>query len=124
MQVLPPGPAATLEAQTEEEVELAQFAAGASPERLEMGGCPCRGMTLPCWVAPCHFWVQECQADFVAFQVKPDRQPGGPTCVLHAGPFGAQVDSSVFTPEGRVEPGPGVRAAAYELVPRISLMQP
>lgn len=36
-QVLPPGPAATVAAETEEEVQLAPLAAGTSPERLSQG---------------------------------------------------------------------------------------
>ena len=40
-QVLPPGPAATVGPHTEEEIELAPYAAGASPERLSQGGRAC-----------------------------------------------------------------------------------
>lgn len=39
LQVLPLGPGATVAAQTEEQVELAPFAAGARPAKLPMGEC-------------------------------------------------------------------------------------
>lgn len=55
LQVLPLGPGATVAAETEEQVELAPFAAGARPAKLPMGGCLLLGLSYVCveWFQLC-----------------------------------------------------------------------